>query len=82
MVLHMIRVQVQLSEAQVLALREQAAAAERTVAALVREAIDAWLASQDRSARIDRAMAAIGGFHSGQHDLAENHDRYLEETTT
>jgi len=73
------RVQIQLSEAQLAALRQQAAVSERPIAAVVREAIDTWIANQERSVRVERALAGIGGFHSGRGDLAENHDRYLEE---
>ena len=75
----MSRVQLQLSETQLRVLREQAAASGRPVAAVVREAIDAWISNQQRSARVERALAAIGGFHSGVGDLAENHDHYLDE---
>ena len=48
------------------------------MAALTRGAIDAWIAAEEREGRINRALAAVGGFHSGLGDLAENHDRYLE----
>ncbi len=33
----------------------------------------------DRAERIQRALAAAGAFSSGVPDLAENHDKYLEE---
>jgi ABC-type transporter Mla subunit MlaD len=78
-IMHMHRVQIQFTAAQAEALRRQAAASDRSIAAVVREAVDAWTASDERRQRVDRALAAIGGFHSGLGDLAENHDRYLEE---
>jgi ABC-type transporter Mla subunit MlaD len=78
-IMHMHRVQIQFTAAQAEALRRQAAASDRSIAAVVREAVDAWTASDERRQRVDRALAAIGGFHSGLGDLAENHDRYLDE---
>jgi hypothetical protein len=77
--MHMKRVQVQLTETQISQLQERAEATARPVAALVREAVDAWVAADLRRSRVDRALAAIGGFHSGLGDLADNHDRYLDE---
>lgn len=77
--MHMQRLQIQFTAAQAGALRRQAAASDRSIAAVVREAVDAWIASDERRRRVDRALAAIGGFHSGLGDLAENHDRYLDE---
>jgi hypothetical protein len=75
------RVQMQFTEDQMEALRSGASAANRPVAAIVRQAVDAWIANEGRSRLVDRALAAIGGFHSGLGDLAENHDRYLDEAT-
>lgn len=77
--MHMKRVQIQLTDAQVRELQLRASSTARPVAALVREALDAWLAEDVRRRRIDRALAAVGGFHSGLGDLAEHHDRYLDE---
>lgn len=76
---HMERVQLQLSDSQISALRERSEATGRSIAALVREAVEIWIAEDARHTRIERAVAAIGGFHSGLGDLAENHDRYLDE---
>lgn len=78
--LHMIRVQMQFTEEQLEALRAQAAASDRPLAAIVRDAVDAWIADHQRSRLVDRALGAIGGFHSGLGDLAENHDHYIDET--
>jgi hypothetical protein len=41
--------------------------------------VDAWLAADERRDARDRALELIGGFHSGLGDLAEDHDRYLDE---
>ena len=73
------RVQVQLTDAQLDVLRRRSDATGKSLAALVREAVEAWIADDERRLRIDRALTAIGGFHSGLGDLAEEHDRYLDE---
>ncbi len=75
------RVQVQFNSEQAEALRRGAAASRRSIAAVVREAVDVWIAHNERRQDVDRALAAIGGFHSGLGDLADNHDRYLDEPT-
>jgi hypothetical protein len=77
--LHMKRVQLQLTDAQVRELQARAMATDRPVAALVRDAVDVWLVTNLRRTQIDRALAAVGAFHSGLGDLAESHDRYLDE---
>jgi len=77
--LHMKRVQLQLTEAQVSELKARARTTDQPVAALVRDAVDVWLVTNLRRTQIDRALAAIGGYHSGLGDLAESHDRYLDE---
>ena len=73
------RVQVQLTEEQLTALRRRAEDSGVGIAALVRRAVDAWIAGEGRGQRVDRALGAIGGFQSGLGDLAERHDDYLED---
>jgi hypothetical protein len=73
------RVQVQFTDDDAFALRERATRSGRPVASLVRDAVGAWLASDQRRLVRDRAGAAIGGFHSGLGDLAEHHDKYVEQ---
>jgi Arc/MetJ-type ribon-helix-helix transcriptional regulator len=75
--MHMRNVHIQLTDEQFEGLEREAAAGTQSTAALVREAVDRWLAARERQARIDRALASIGGFDSGIGDVAENHDRYL-----
>ncbi|HDL86409.1 MAG TPA: ribbon-helix-helix protein, CopG family [Candidatus Acetothermia bacterium] len=70
------RTQVQLDEEQMRALRAEAARSGVSVAALIREAVDVYL-SRSESVRT-RALAVAGRFASGQHDVAEQHDRELE----
>ena len=73
------RVQIQFTDDAALALRERATRAGRPVASLVRDAVDAWLAADQRRLVRERASGAIGGFHSGLGDLAEQHDHYVEQ---
>jgi hypothetical protein len=74
------RVQIQLTDAQLAVLRRRSQASGEGVAALVRRAVDDWMAAERRRAHVERALEAIGGFHSGLGDLAERHDDYLDET--
>jgi hypothetical protein len=73
------RVQVQLTDEQLQALRKYADAKGEGMAALVRQAVDTWISNEARRDHVDRALEAIGGFHSGLGDLAERHDAYLDE---
>lgn len=74
---HMRRVQLQFTTDQLDAITANASATGRPVAAVVREAVDLWRGSQERAGRIERALAAVGGFRSGLHDVSERHDDYL-----
>jgi hypothetical protein len=73
------RVQIQFTDEQVAALHERARASGRPIAGIVREAVDAWIAADERQSRFDRALAAIGSFRSGLSDLSTNHDEYFVE---
>lgn len=72
------RVSIQFTGEQIVALRGRARAGHRSVAAVVREAVDAYLAADPRAALIERAMASLDGFPGGPADLAENHDLYMD----
>lgn len=74
------RVQVQFTDELALELEEQAKASGQPVAALVRQAVANMLAVGDRRTHIERALTAIGGFHSGLHDVSENHDEDFVQT--
>jgi hypothetical protein len=78
-IMHMKRMQVQFTDEQARILQERAGDSRRPIAAVVRDAVDAWIAADAQHRRRELALAAIGGFHSGLGDLAEHHDRYLEE---
>ena len=76
----MIRTQVQLTERQLLRLREIAAKRGLSIAELVRNGVDHILSHAERGRygdRAQRAIAAIGHFHSGRADVARRHDTYL-----
>lgn len=76
----MIRLQVQFTEEQAEKLKRLSAAEGRSIAALVRESVDAHILSTGadaRSRRVARALSAVGKFRSNQPDLGVNHDRHL-----
>ena len=75
----MIRTQISLTEEQAEHLRVQAAVQGVSQAALLRQALDAYLHSHSRSARVQRARSPVGAFRSGSASLAENHDEALDE---
>lgn len=76
------RTQVQLTEYQVRELKDMAATQNRSMAELIRQAVDILLRSSgevDREERKRRAIAAAGQFHSGLGDVSTSHDDYLSE---
>ena len=78
----MIRTQIQLTEEQAKRLREEARKEQRSMADLVRESVTEYLAKRPGVSRDEleaRARSLAGSFRSGHPDLAENHDRYLDE---
>jgi len=78
----MVRTQIQLPEEQVAFLKKMAAAQHKSMAEIIRQAVDFFAkAKQDGGdkQRRRRAMAAAGHFSSGVKDLAVSHDSYLAE---
>lgn len=78
----MIRTQVQLTEKQAKDLKRIAASRHRSVAELIRRAVDNMIKSTalvDIEERRKRAIAAAGRFGSGLQDLSIEHDKYLIE---
>ncbi len=76
------RTQIQLTEEQARALKAQARMEERSIAELVRESVAEYLARRgvrDVSELARRARGIRGRFRSGCPDLAEAHDRYLDD---
>lgn len=79
----MIRTQIQLTEEQAQRLREAASIEGRSMADIIRESVDAYLAEAPlrRSAEELRtdALALAGRYRSRVRNLASDHDRYLAE---
>lgn len=78
----MIRTQIQLTEDQARALKVRARLEERSMAELVRECVAEYLARRpapDVRELARRARGLEGRFRSGCPDLAEAHDRYLDD---
>jgi len=78
----MVRTQIQLTEEQQTALRELAAASGRSVAELVRDAIERTISAPSRPTRqemVQRAVRIAGRFASGSPDGSSEHDRHLAE---
>jgi Ribbon-helix-helix domain len=78
----MIRTQVQLTEGQMKALREASAETGKSVAELIRQGVDGFLATRigpTREERIERAIRVAGKFRGGRSDVSVNHDKYLAE---
>jgi predicted transcriptional regulator len=78
----MVRTQIQLSEHQITALKRIAAAQHKSMAAVIRQAVDMFAKLGDVSDQKEpraRALRAAGRFKSGVNNLAENHDDYLAE---
>jgi hypothetical protein len=80
----MIRTQVQLTEAQMRELKRVAKNEDVSVAELVRRGVDLYLRQCEGPSEDElweRSFKAIGRFsdREGATDVAENHDRYLDE---
>ena len=75
----MIRMQVQLTERQVAALKEQSKRTGVSLAALVREAVDSSLERRSDGDRWERALGAVGAFESGSRHVSEDHDREVAD---
>ena len=78
----MLRTQILLTASQAAALRQAAAAEHRSMADLVRVAVDAWLRQRGTVNRDEvrrRSLAALGRYGSGVADLGSAHDRHLDE---
>lgn len=73
------RAQIQFEPEQAATLRERAAAEGRSIAAIVRDAVTAYLDRPEREGAVERLLAAGGRFRSGAGDAAERHDDYLAE---
>ncbi len=78
----MVRTQIQITEEHARQLKILAAREKKSVAEIIREAIDLRLQKQtsiDETTLRHHAIELAGKYHSGVDDLSENHDRYLVE---
>ncbi len=75
------RTQISITSDQARRLKRAAAGRDVSMAHIIREAIDAYVAgdSNDREALVRRARAAAGRFSSDSADVSERHDDYLAE---
>ena len=71
-----------MTEEQVKRLKKLASSEHRSMADLIRQAVDNFVAGKagvDIEERRDRAIAVAGSFHSEADDLSKAHDKYLPE---
>ena len=68
-----------MTQEQAEALRRVAATRRISQAAVLRDALDVVVASEERTRRIDRAMRALGSFNSGTAGTSVEHDAALDD---
>lgn len=76
------RTQIQLTEEQTEQLDEVARQQGVSRSELIRQAVDNWLDTHNTASSADRrerAKDAVGMFASGEADVSERHDDFLEE---
>lgn len=73
------RVLIQFTGEQLGGIRRRARLRDASVSAIVREAVTAYLAGDERQAAIERALANLDGFPGGPANFAEDHDQYVDE---
>jgi predicted DNA-binding protein len=77
----MIRTQIQLTEEQGERLKELARTRNKSMAGVIREALDQFLGNQEPGGRTlyRQALKAVGKYRCGVNDISIEHDKYLEE---
>jgi hypothetical protein len=76
----MVRTRVQLTEVELSGLRQLSASTGKSIAELVRNGVDEYLAVRGlppAGDRVERAIRVAGMFSSGRTDVSVKHDRYL-----
>lgn len=72
------RTQISLAEDQLAALRQRAQEQGVSIAALLREAVDALLHRAPTDDAVARSLAAVGSYRSAAENVAEDHDDFLD----
>ncbi|MGD0771860.1 MAG: ribbon-helix-helix domain-containing protein [Candidatus Solibacter sp.] len=78
----MTRIQLQVTEDQLTALRQLSAESGRSISDLIREGVETVLNTRhglDLAERLGRSLRAAGRFSSGTKNGSAQHDRYLAE---
>lgn len=78
----LVRTQIQLRGQQIAALKQMALQQHVSMSELIRRAVDLFIALPDAGSHQElrqRALAAVGRFHSGHNDVAARHDDYVFE---
>jgi len=78
----MVRTQVQLTDEQAVLVKRLAAARHLSMAEVIRQAVDVVIktnTSADYEEKKIKALAAVGKFRSGKHDISKEHDKYLAD---
>ena len=78
----MVRKEIRLTHARMQAVRRLSATTGRSVAELVRDAVDQYIVGNrvlKVEERIERAIAVSGAFASGGAGVSAEHDRYLAD---
>ncbi len=77
----MVRTQIQLTEEQMMRLRQASAERGVSIAALIREAVDRALALDRRAADWALALSVVGKYRDvdGATDVSTRHDDYLAD---
>lgn len=75
----MIRTQVQLTEAQAHSVRRIAGDRNVSMAEVIRDAVDRYVAQGRDNDHRRRVLAAVGGFNSGHTNVSDQHDDHLTD---
>lgn len=78
----MIRTQIQMTEEQVSKLKRLSSREHKSIAELIRQAVDRLITTKagiDIKERQKRAIDASGRFHFRLSDFSANHDKYLSK---
>lgn len=78
----MLRTQIQLTEAQARTLKRLARQKQVSLAELIRQSVDLYIAVEGKrplDEQYARALAVAGKYQSGDADLGRNHDDYLAD---